>query len=105
MSLDVRRISLLAELRAILGEPTALTCGKIADRLTPLTRRYVELSPFVMLATAGADGACDVSPRGDPPGFVRIVNDRTLLMPERPGNRLANALRNILANQIGRAHV
>ncbi len=75
-----------------------MTPTKIARRLNDLTRRFVELSPFVCLSTSGADGSCDVTPRGDPPGFVRILDEQTLLLPERPGNRLADAFRNILEN-------
>jgi PPOX class probable FMN-dependent enzyme len=86
------------QLRALIGEPAALTCAKITDRLNAATRLYVERSPFVCLATSDAAGRCDVSPRGDPAGFVRILDDRTLLMPERPGNRIADSLRNVLAN-------
>lgn len=85
-------------LRALLGEPSALVRAKLSDRLNPLTRRFVQLSPFVCLATSDAEGRCDVSPRGDPAGFVRVLDDRTLLIPERPGNKLADSLRNILAN-------
>lgn len=95
---DLRRIRTESELRAIIGEPSALVCSKLTDRLNPLTRRFVELSPLVMLGTAAADGTCDVSPRGDGPGFVRILDEQTLLMPDRPGNRLADALRNVLSN-------
>ena len=91
-------ISTEAQLRALIGEPAPLTCAKILDRLNPMTRRFGERSPFVGLATSDADGHCDLSPRGDPPGFVRILDDRTLLLPERPGNRLADSLRNLLAN-------
>lgn len=87
-----------AQLRALIGEPAALACAKISDRLNAATRLYVERSPFVCVATSDADGRCDVSPRGDPAGFVRILDDRTLLIPERPGNRLADSLRNVLAN-------
>jgi predicted pyridoxine 5'-phosphate oxidase superfamily flavin-nucleotide-binding protein len=87
-----------ASLVALLGEPFALTREKVAARLNPLTRRFVELSPFLCLATSDDRGRCDVSPRGDPRGFVRILDDETLLVPERPGNRLADSLRNILAN-------
>jgi PPOX class probable FMN-dependent enzyme len=87
-----------AALRALLGEPTPLVCAKISDRLNPLTRQFIERSPFVCLATGDEDGGCDVSPRGDPAGFVRILDDTTLLIPERPGNRLADSLRNILRN-------
>jgi uncharacterized protein len=88
-----------AQLRALIGgEPAALTCAKISKRLNPMTRLFVERSPFVCIATSDAAGHCDLSPRGDPAGFVRILDDRTLLMPERPGNRLADSLRNMLAN-------
>ncbi|MFG6414454.1 pyridoxamine 5'-phosphate oxidase family protein [Roseateles sp. DC23W] len=87
-----------AQLRALIGEPAAIVCAKITDRLNAATRRYVEQSPFICLATSDAQGRCDVSPRGDPAGFVRILDDRTLLVPERPGNRLADSLRNLLAN-------
>lgn len=87
-----------ASLRALIGEPQPLTCAKISDRLNAMTRQFVERSPFVCLATADAHGTCDLSPRGDPAGFVRILDERTLLLPERPGNRLADSLRNILAN-------
>lgn len=85
-------------LRELLGEPLPVVCAKITDRLNPSTRTLIERSPFVCLATSDEHGNCDVSPRGDPPGFVRILDDQTLLMPDRPGNRLADSLRNILAN-------
>jgi PPOX class probable FMN-dependent enzyme len=85
-----------AELRDLIGSPTQLVAGKIADRLNDIFRRYIEESPFVCVATASADGRLDVSPRGDPAGFVRIIDERTLLLPERPGNRIADTLRNIL---------
>jgi uncharacterized protein len=87
-----------AQLRALIGEPAALTCAKVSDRLNPVTRVFVERSPFVCVATSDLAGHCDLSPRGDPAGFVRILDDRTLLIPERPGNRLADSLRNILVN-------
>ena len=85
-------------LRALLGEPAAIVCAKVSGRLNRLTRKFIELSPFVCLATSGGDASCDVSPRGDPAGFVRVLDDQTLLVPERPGNRLADSLRNILQN-------
>jgi PPOX class probable FMN-dependent enzyme len=86
------------DLRLLLGEPSELVQSKIANRLNDLTRQFVERSPFLCLATSAADGTCDVSPRGDPAGFVRIIDDRTLLLPDRPGNRLADSLRNVLEN-------
>ena len=87
-----------AQLRALIGEPAPLTCAKISERLNAMTRLFIERSPFVCLSTSDAAGTCDLSPRGDPAGFVRILDERTLLMPERPGNRLADSLRNILVN-------
>lgn len=85
-------------LASLLGEPLPVVRSKLSDRLTAQTRRFIELAPFVCLATSDELGNCDVSPRGDPPGFVRILDERTLLLPERPGNRLADSLRNILRN-------
>ena len=83
-------------LREAIGSPTEVVRGKIADRLNPLTRQFIERSPFVCVATGRPDGGLDVSPRGDPVGFVRILDERTLLLPERPGNRLADTLTNLL---------
>ena len=86
-----------AELRDLIGGgPTTLVAGKVADRLNEIFRRYIEESPFVCVASASSDGRIDVSPRGDPAGFVRIVDERTLLIPERPGNRIADTLTNVL---------
>jgi len=85
-------------LRTLLGEPSDLVRSKVSDRLNGLTRQFVERSPFLCLATSAADGTCDVSPRRDPAGFVRILDDQTLLLPDRPGNRLADSLRNVLEN-------
>jgi uncharacterized protein len=87
-----------AELRELIGSPQELVVSKISPKLNDLTRQFVERSPFMCLATSAPDGSCDVSPRGDPAGFVRILDERTLLIPDRPGNRLADSLRNILAN-------
>jgi uncharacterized protein len=87
-----------AALHEIIGAPTELVCAKVSSRLNALTRQFIERSPFVCLATSDEHGTCDVSPRGDPKGFVRILDDETLLVPERPGNRLADSLRNILRN-------
>jgi PPOX class probable FMN-dependent enzyme len=87
-----------AELRELIGHPAELTQNKIVGRLNALTRQYIEASPFVCVATARPDGGLDVSPRGDPAGFVRILDDRTLLLPDRPGNRIADTLTNILAD-------
>ena len=88
-----------AQLREALGgEPAKVIREKIADRLNPLTRQFVERSPFVVVASGRPDGGLDVSPRGDPAGFVRILDERTLLLPDRPGNKLADTLTNLLAD-------
>ena len=86
------------ELRELIGTPTDLVCAKLADRLNPLTVQFIERSPFVCVATGTAEGGLDVSPRGDPAGFVRVVDERTLLLPERPGNRIADTLTNLLSD-------
>ena len=75
-----------ADLRETLGSPSELVQAKIADRLNDLTRQLVERSPFVCVATASPGGGLDVSPRGDPAGFVRILDERTLVLPDRRGN-------------------
>lgn len=92
----IRRIQSEEELRAIIGEPTELVQAKLADRLNELTLQFIEHSPFVCVATARPDGGIDVSPRGDPAGFVRVLDEHTLLVPERPGNKLADTLTNLL---------
>jgi PPOX class probable FMN-dependent enzyme len=93
-----RTITDEAQLRAIVGSPTDVVVSKIADHLNELTRQFIELSPFVCVATKMPGGGIDVSPRGDPPSFVRILDDRTLLIPDRPGNRIADTLTNLLAD-------
>ncbi len=87
-----------AALRELLTDPLPVVASKIVGRLNPLTRQFIERSPFMLLATADELGNCDVSPRGDPAGFVRILDESTLLIPERPGNRIADSLRNIVRN-------
>jgi uncharacterized protein len=95
----LHRITDEAELRSIIGGgPTEVVAAKIIDRLLDETRPFVEASPFVCVGTRGADGALDVSPRGDAAGFVRVLDDRTLLVPDRPGNRIADTLTNLLAD-------
>src|SRR5947209_844199 len=83
-------------LRDVIGEPIDIVKAKLSDHINELTRQFIERSPFVCLATSRPDGGLDVSPRGDPPGFVRVLDQNTLLLPERPGNRLADTLTNLL---------
>ena len=85
------------ELRAIMGDPAhELVLVKSSETLTNPMKKYIELSPFVCLATHGADGSTDVSPRGDAPGFVHILDDRTLVIPDRPGNKRLDSIINII---------
>ena len=86
------------ELRSRYGEPSERAVKKSLDRLDRHCRRFIELSPFVVLASAGADGRVDCSPRGDPAGFVAVLDDRTVLLPDRLGNNRTDSLRNILEN-------
>ncbi|MEO0410430.1 MAG: MSMEG_1061 family FMN-dependent PPOX-type flavoprotein [Pseudomonadota bacterium] len=86
-------------IRDIIGEPHPLVEKKIIDTLDAVGKRYIIASPFAMLSTVDSDGLPDVSPRGDASGqFIHIVDDGTLLMPERPGNKLAFSLQNIVDN-------
>jgi uncharacterized protein len=87
-----------AELREILGEPTARVAGKDRAALHERDRQWLAASPLCLMATAGSDGTCDVSPKGDPPGFTYVVDDTTIAIPERPGNRRADGFHNILDN-------
>ena len=93
-----RTIASEEQLREIIGSPADLVAAKVADRLNDLTRQFIERSPFLCVATARPDGGLDVSPRGDPAGFVRILDERTLLLPDRPGNRIADTLTNLLVD-------
>jgi PPOX class probable FMN-dependent enzyme len=87
-----------AELRDLLGEPAARSMTKERPRLHQRDREWLAASPFCLIATADAGGRCDVSPKGDPPGFTYIIDDRTIAIPDRPGNRRADGFRNVLAN-------
>lgn len=90
-------IRTLSELEALYDRPSEAALVKEVDHLSPLHRRYIEASPFVLLATAGP-GGLDCSPRGDPPGFVRVLDERTLLLPDRPGNNRLDTLRNLVVD-------
>lgn len=91
-------ISDIAALRAIIGEPSAQVAHKIHRQLNQRARAFIARSPLLFLATTDAHGQATVSPKGDGPGFVRSVDERTLLLPERKGNKLIFSLQNILAN-------
>src|ERR1700737_4110336 len=88
-------IATVEQLEAIYGETNEASTVKVADRITPSYRVLIEKSPFAALATSGP-GGLDCSPRGDLPGFVRIHDDKTLMMPDRRGNNRVDSLRNIV---------
>ncbi len=91
------QIKTVEQLRGIMGEPVhPILYEKSATRLTDPIKRFIELSPFLTLATHSADGKADVSPRGDAPGFVHMPDDRTLVIPDRPGNKRLDSVINII---------
>lgn len=85
-------------LRAVIGEAAELTQQKVIDRIDEHARTLIEHSPFVLLATSAPDGSCDVSPRGDPAGSVLVLDKKTLVLADRPGNKLIDSFRNIVDN-------
>ena len=85
-----------AELREYVREPIRMVADKDIDHIDAESRRFIEASPFFLLASAAADGTCDVSPRGDPPGSVLVLDDHTIAFADRKGNRRADNFRNIL---------
>ena len=88
----------LAELRALVGEPSELARRKQLDHLDAHCREFIAHAPFLLLGTADAAGRCDVSPKGDAPGFVHVLDDHHLAVPDRPGNKRLDGMRNILEN-------
>ncbi len=90
------------QLRTIVGEVSDLAKAKDIGRLDGHCRAFIAHSPFALLGTASAAGLCDVSPRGDVPGFALVLDEQTLALPERPGNRRTDSLGNIIENpQVG----
>ena len=86
------------ELRDLYGEPSDVVKRKGLTRLDTHCRNFIAHAPFLVIATADADAAADASPRGDGPGFVAVLDDRTLVIPDRPGNRRVDSMSNILEN-------
>ena len=91
-------VTSVAELRAIVGEPSEVARRKEIAALDEHCRAFIERSPFLLLGTAGAEGRCDVSPKGDAPGFVLVLDEQMLAIPDRPGNRRVDSLSNIVEN-------
>ncbi|WP_166909081.1 pyridoxamine 5'-phosphate oxidase family protein [Mycobacterium sp. DL440] len=91
-----REVTSADELRAIVGQPTAAVAKKVTDRLSEAQQGWLKQSPLGFVATTDAHGRVDVSPKGDPAGFVQIIDDTTIAIPERPGNRRVDGFLNIL---------
>jgi PPOX class probable FMN-dependent enzyme len=95
---DPHKITDLSQIKEQVGEPMAGLEVKVLDHIDEFATDFIADSPFLVLSTADADGHMDASPKGDAPGFVEIADERTLLIPDRPGNKLVFGHRNILAN-------
>lgn len=91
-----REVSTVEELRTIVGEPSEAVVKKVSPKLAPIHRDWLAHSPLCFVATTDADGNIDVSPKGDPPGFVHIIDDNTIAIPERPGNKRVDGYLNVL---------
>lgn len=99
MENDWTEIADLDALVAVMGEPHPRVRDKARHALTDLDRDWLAASPFCVIATSGADGTCDASPKGDPPGeLVHVLDEHTIALAERPGNRRADGYRNVLEN-------
>jgi uncharacterized protein len=95
-------LSTEAEIEAAIGKPSPRVLAKVVNALDGICRAFIARSPFVVVASSDAMGRVDVSPKGDPPGFVQVLDDKTIAIPERPGNRRADTFRNVLQNpQVG----
>ena len=96
-SIEQHQITTLEQLKAIYGEPVGNSLVKELDHVSDHYRAMIEASPFVVLATSGPEGL-DCTPRGDPPGFVRVVDRNTLMLPDRRGNNRVDSLRNLVVD-------
>jgi len=92
------QITTVEELESVMGEPLPAARDKTRHSLHELDRLWLAGSPLVMIATSDAEGNHDVSPKGDPVGFTKVIDDTTIAIPERPGNRRADSFHNILQN-------
>lgn len=92
------KIETIEDVIALVGEPLPATAAKVVPDLGETEKAFIASSPFMLMSTANAQGQPTVSPKGDGPGFVRVVDSTTLVIPERPGNKLVMGYRNMLEN-------
>jgi PPOX class probable FMN-dependent enzyme len=95
---EIVEITSAAELRELVGTPMERAMKKVRRTLHPHDRAWIAASPYFMIATSDAAGHCDLSPKGDPPGSVYVVDDTTLVIPDRPGNNRVDSFLNVLSN-------
>ena len=95
---EIQEVASAAELRELVGAPVERALKKVRTTLHPHQRSWIAASPFFVIATSDASGNCDVSPKGDPPGSVLVLDDATLVIPDRPGNRRVDSFLNVLSN-------
>jgi len=95
---DAHRIETRERLRERMGHPSEFTAGKVDDFVNDFARDFIAASPFLVLSTADAEGRQDASPKGDAPGFVAVEDEKTVVIPDRKGNKLLYGLENILEN-------
>lgn len=93
-----KTVETIEELREITGKPSELVNNKVINYIDEHCRNFISHSPFLTISTADESGFCDVSPRGDGAGFVHVINEKQLIIPERPGNKRMDSMRNILSN-------
>jgi len=91
-------VSSFEDIRKTVGEPMPSVLTKVLDHIDDVSRAIIETSPFIVAASASADGYPDISPKGDPAGFVRALDKKYLAIPDRPGNRRADTFKNLLEN-------
>ncbi|HEX3650283.1 MAG TPA: pyridoxamine 5'-phosphate oxidase family protein [Pseudonocardiaceae bacterium] len=95
---ELVQITTQGELAELVGEPVRRVAEKVRPSLHEVDREWLAQSPFCLIATSDQDGGCDVSPKGDPPGFTLVLDEKTIVVPDRPGNRRVDGFRNVLAN-------
>lgn len=93
-----KMITTQEELQALMGTPSERAQKKVIHHLDENCKDFISMSPFLVMSTADGSGSCDVSPRGDQPGFVLVMNEKQLIIPERPGNKRVDSMKNILEN-------
>ena len=91
-----REVNTVEELRDVVGHPSQAVADKVETKLAPIHRDWLAHSPLALVATTDTDGRLDVSPKGDPPGFVHVIDDTTIAIPERPGNKRVDGYLNVL---------